>query len=152
MWSVPRGRTPTNSSPLPRRRRPGSFRTSRSKGKVLGRSGKISAASGRRPAGARSSHADVAEPVDARDLKSLGGNPVRVQLPPSAPDVACAQQRLIEQIGMASGPDQQDFRLNNFIKQEPVRFDVALPNALPFAGKLVGMIGGREGAFLGKQS
>jgi hypothetical protein len=31
------------------------------------------------------SHADVAEPVDARDLKSLGGNPVRVQLPPSAP-------------------------------------------------------------------
>jgi hypothetical protein len=30
-------------------------------------------------------HADVAELVDARDLKSLDGNVVRVRFPPSAP-------------------------------------------------------------------
>jgi hypothetical protein len=29
--------------------------------------------------------ADVAEPVDATDLKSVGGNLVRVRFPPSAP-------------------------------------------------------------------
>jgi hypothetical protein len=30
-------------------------------------------------------HADVAELVDARDLKSLDGNVVRVRVPPPAP-------------------------------------------------------------------
>src|SRR5215831_5601334 len=35
--------------------------------------------------GRRSYNADVAEPVDATDLKSVGGNLVRVRVPPSAP-------------------------------------------------------------------
>src|SRR5262249_29005711 len=33
------------------------------------------------------------ETVDARDLKSLGGNPVRVQVPPSAPALASNASR-----------------------------------------------------------
>ena len=33
-------------------------------------------------------HADVAELVDARDLKSLDGNVVRVRVPPPAPRFA----------------------------------------------------------------
>jgi hypothetical protein len=57
------------------------------------------------PAGAlrmlEAAHADVAEPVDARDLKSLGGNPVRVQIPPSAPQ----QNRGLRKRYAATGGD-----------------------------------------------
>jgi hypothetical protein len=38
-----------------------------------------------RSRGYRGAHADVAEPVDARDLKSCGRKAVRVRVPPSAP-------------------------------------------------------------------
>src|SRR4029077_207607 len=44
-----------------------------------------SRASGAGAAGAKRPSRGRGETVDARDLKSLGGNPVRVQVPPSAP-------------------------------------------------------------------
>jgi hypothetical protein len=44
-----------------------------------------SRASGAAAAGAKRPSRGRGETVDARDLKSLGGNPVRVQVPPSAP-------------------------------------------------------------------
>jgi hypothetical protein len=39
--------------------------------------------------------ADVAELVDARDLKSLDGNVVWVRVPPPAPDLIIKQNQLL---------------------------------------------------------
>src|SRR4029077_11726526 len=49
-----------------------------------------SRASGAGAAGAKRPLRGRGETVDARDLKSLGGNPVRVQVPPSAPTANAA--------------------------------------------------------------
>src|SRR5271170_4020356 len=52
---------------------------------------------------------------------------------------------------MGPRADQEYFVGCNCIDQEPIRFDVTLPNAAPLAGQFVRTIGGREGALFGKQ-
>src|SRR5271155_3417552 len=59
--------------------------------------------------------------------------------------------RSSEQIGVGSGADQQDFCIRDKIDQEPVRLDMAFPNAAPFAGQSVGTISGGRSAQLGEQ-
>jgi hypothetical protein len=52
---------------------------------------------------------------------------------------------------MASGPDQKDLRRSDFVDQEPVRLDMALPDTLPFTGQLVRSISSGNLTVLGKQ-
>lgn len=52
---------------------------------------------------------------------------------------------------MSSAADQQDLFIGDGIDQEPIQFDVALPNTTPFAGQFVRPVGGWETAMLGEQ-
>jgi len=56
-----------------------------------------------------------------------------------------------EQIAMPPRTDQKYFFICNGIDQEPIRLDVAFPNAAPFAGRFVRTIGGWQRALLGKE-
>src|SRR5215204_2941273 len=48
--------------------------------------------------------------------------------------------RLPEQVGMASGPNEQHFRGADGVDQQPVGIDVALPRSLPFTRQSVWLV------------
>jgi hypothetical protein len=58
---------------------------------------------------------------------------------------------LSEQVLMASGSDQKNFGWGNVVNQEPIRLDVALPQALPLAREFVRVKSGRQFAFFNEQ-
>src|SRR6266852_2957648 len=51
---------------------------------------------------------------------------------------------------MSPGPDEEYFCGHDLVDQKPVRLDVALPNALPFAGQFVRTVAFRKRASLCK--
>src|SRR5262245_38716835 len=61
--------------------------------------------------GAGSAHADVAEPVDARDLKSLSRKGVWVQIPSSAPIISITKPKMLARDGLVFGASCQDSEL-----------------------------------------
>lgn len=53
---------------------------------------------------------------------------------------------LRKKIGMSAGPNEDDFSCRDIVDQEPVRFDMALPNAFPLARQSVWLIRFRQGS------